>query len=168
MAKYIVTAPTPNEFEIYLPGPQGPKGDNGTSIHIRGKLTSTTLLPVPPVNSSDAYIIGVDLYVWTSTEWVNVGPFQGPKGDKGDKGDPGIQGLTGLQGEKGDTGIGLQGPQGLQGLQGAKGDKGDAGSSGAYYQSAANNPYVQGAGQIYIGVDFPTQFPDGSLFFKKV
>lgn len=169
MAKYVILPPEGTEIEVHLPGPQGPKGNDGTSISIRGTLADETLLPTPPANPYDAYIVGSDLYVWAETEWANAGPFRGPQGDPGPQGLQGAPGERGLQGPIGQTG--LQGPQGPQGVQGPKGDKGDtgeAGTSGAYYQSEAGLPYVQGEGQIYIGVEFPVNFPDGSLFFKKV
>ena len=113
-------------------------------------------------------MIGSDLYVWTGS-WINAGPFRGPKGDKGDAGVQGPIGERGLQGAIGLTGAqGATGANGLTGAQGPKGDKGDTGNSGVLSQQVAGAPYVQGQGLIYIGVDFPTNFPDNSLFFKKV
>lgn len=166
MAKYVVSPPEPNEIIVNLPGPQGPKGADGTSFSIQGKLATAAELPLAPANNNDAYIVGTDLYIWVNGAWVNAGPFRGPKGDQGIQGVQGVPGERGLQGERGLTG--LTGPPGETGLTGPQGPKGDQGNSGAYLQTATGLPYVQGQGQIYIGVDFPANFPDGSLFFKKV
>lgn len=169
MPKYVILPPEETELHVHVPGPQGPRGNDGTSISIRGTLSSTASLPTPPANPSDAYIIGFDLHVWDGSAWINAGPFRGPKGDPGLQGPPGPQGERGLQGPVGETGLqGPVGPVGATGAQGPKGDTGAPGSSGAHYQSAAGMPYVQGEGQIYIGEEFPVNFPDGSLFFKKV
>lgn len=104
-------------------GPQGPKGDKGeqgTGITIKGRYDSLSALMAahPKGNEGDAYMVGVNLYAWSGTGWVDCGNIQGPKGDKGDTGP---QGLRGVQGEKGATG-----ERGATGPQGAKGDKGDA------------------------------------------
>lgn len=104
-------------------GPQGPKGDKGeqgTGVKIKGRYDSLSALIAahPKGSEGDAYMVGVNLYVWSGTEWVDCGNIQGPKGDKGDTGP---QGLRGVQGEKGATG-----ERGATGPQGPKGDKGDA------------------------------------------
>lgn len=104
-------------------GPQGPKGDKGergTGVTIKGRYNSLSALIAahPKGNEGDAYMVGVNLYAWSGTEWIDCGNIQGPKGDKGDTGP---QGLRGVPGEKGATG-----ERGATGPQGAKGDKGDA------------------------------------------
>lgn len=104
-------------------GPQGPKGDKGeqgTGVTIKGRYDSLSDLIAahPKGNEGDAYMVGVNLYAWSGTEWIDCGNIQGPKGDKGDTGP---QGLRGVPGEKGATG-----ERGATGPQGAKGDKGDA------------------------------------------
>lgn len=104
-------------------GPQGPKGDKGeqgTGVTIKGRYDSLSALIAahPKGNEGDAYMVGVNLYAWSGTEWIDCGNIQGPKGDKGDTGP---QGLQGIQGEKGATG-----ERGATGPQGAKGEKGDA------------------------------------------
>ena len=124
-------------------GPQGPKGDKGeqgTGVTIKGRYDSLSALIAahPKGNEGDAYMVGVNLYAWSGTEWIDCGNIQGPKGDKGDTGERGPQGLQGLPGEKGDTGPkgdtgerGLQGEQGLQGIQGIQGPQGKQGIQGA-------------------------------------
>lgn len=59
------------------------KGDNGTSIKVKGEKPSVNELPVPPADPSDCYVVGQDLYVWLPDEnrWYNAGRFKGDKGD---------------------------------------------------------------------------------------
>jgi hypothetical protein len=102
-------------------GPKGEKGEQGTGVTIKGKYNSLSALMAahPKGNEGDAYMVGVNLYAWSGTEWIDCGNIQGPKGDKGDTGP---QGLRGIQGEKGATGPqGERGPQGIQGATGAAG-----------------------------------------------
>lgn len=117
-------------------GPQGEKGADGTGVNILGSYSTLAELKAahPTGDIGDAYMIGANLYVWSSTtnEWLDVGSIQGPKGDKGDAGTPGA---------KGDTGE--TGPQGPQGEQGPKGDKGDTGGIGPQGPQGATGP--QGA-----------------------
>lgn len=90
----------------------------GTSIAIQGELDDSSKLPTS-AEKGDAYVIGLDLWVYTESTspdavngFTNMGQFKGKNGDKGDKGD---KGDTGDKGDKGDTGD--------------KGDKGDTGYS---------------------------------------
>ena len=61
------------------------RGKDGTSVSIKGSFDSEAELkaafPNGPTNASDAYIVGGDLYVWTGSEWKNVGAIKGEKGD---------------------------------------------------------------------------------------
>ena len=61
------------------------RGKDGTSVSIKGSFDSETELksayPNGPVNASDAYMANGDLYVWTGSEWKNVGAIKGEKGD---------------------------------------------------------------------------------------
>ena len=59
----------------------GKDGNDGTSISVKGTLTSESELPKPPASPNDCYIIGVDLYVWDGTKWNNVGQFKGKDGE---------------------------------------------------------------------------------------
>ena len=96
-------------------GLTGDKGADGTSINIIGTLVSSADLPASG-EKGDAYSITGNLWVWAGTEWVDVGPIQGPKGDTGATGP---KGDTGPQGSAGTTGAaGPQGPQGPQGPAG--------------------------------------------------
>ena len=99
-----------------LRGEKGEKGDQGTGVTIKGKYDSLSALMAahPTGKDGDAYMVGVNLYAWSGTEWIDCGNIQGAKGERGE------QGPQGLQGERG-----------LQGLQGPKGNDGAAGAAGA-------------------------------------
>lgn len=125
-------------------GPQGPqgvkgdKGEQGTGVTIKGRYDSVSALKSahPKGKDGDAYMVGVNLYAWSGSEWIDCGNIQGPQGIKGEsgpqgpqglKGETGPQGAKGEKGDKGDTGArGEQGPQGLKGEAGAKGENGTA------------------------------------------
>lgn len=93
----------------------GPQGPQGTSLKILGSYDSLQALQeaVPSPNVGDNYMVGEDCYAWTGSEWLNLGPIQGP---------PGETGATGPQGPAGPEGP--QGPQGPQGPAGATPVKG--------------------------------------------
>ena len=88
----------------------GPQGPQGTSLEILGNYDSLQALQeaVPSPNAGDNYMVGDDCYAWTGSEWLNLGPIQGP---------PGETGATGPQGP-----VGPEGPQGPQGPQGPAGE----------------------------------------------
>lgn len=102
------------------PGPQGPQGEPGTGLDIKGgpydsqeKLESA----VPSPQQGDNYLVGTsqpyDVYCYTGGQWRNLGPIQGAQGPQGEQGPPGPQGDPGPQGE--------QGPPGEQGAPGQDG-----------------------------------------------
>lgn len=70
---------------------KGEKGEDGTSIKIKGTVSSVSDLPTPPADPSDCYIVGQSLYVWDGDSWVNAGQF---KGDKGENGADGLDGVN--------------------------------------------------------------------------
>lgn len=70
---------------------KGEKGEDGTSIKIKGTVSSVSDLPTPPADPSDCYIVGQNLYVWDGDSWVNAGQF---KGDKGENGADGLDGVN--------------------------------------------------------------------------
>lgn len=98
-----------------LRGEKGEKGDQGTGVTIKGKYDSLSALMAahPTGKNGDAYMVGVNLYAWSGTEWIDCGNIQGPKGERGEQGPQGLQGAKGDKGEKGE-----------KGEQGAKGDTG--------------------------------------------
>ena len=99
-------------------GPSGPAGENAIGFVVLGTLLNYTYLPGYPTsysgNIGDAYFTQNDghLWVWTGTNWIDVGTVAGP------------------QGPQGPQGIGPQGPRGPQGPQGANGANGPTGPSG--------------------------------------
>ena len=134
-----------NPTAVNIKGEKGDKGEPGTGIKIKGKYDSLSALQAahPKANEGDAYMVGVNLYVWNGNAWIDCGNVQGPKGDKGDKGDAftyadftqeQLASLKGPKGDKGDAGAkgatGAQGPQGATGPQGAQGVQGLQGPAG--------------------------------------
>ena len=123
-----------NPASVNIKGEKGDKGEQGTGVTLKGRYDSLSALIAahPKGNEGDAYMVGVNLYAWSGTEWINCGNIQGPKGDKGDTGAQGIQGEKGDKGEQGPKGDkGDTGAQGVKGEKGEQGDKGDTGATGA-------------------------------------
>ena len=75
-------------------GPQGPKGETGAALAIKGSFPSLEELQEqhPTGTLGDAYMVGSRLYSWSGSAWVDCGDIKGPKGDQG------------IQGERGQTG----------------------------------------------------------------
>ncbi len=93
-------------FCAYGPtGPTGPTGPSGQGLFVKDYFDSYDdfILKHPSGNEGDAYLIGDDLYVWSSNDnaWKNTGLIAGPTGPKGDIGP---KGDTGPKGDKGDAG----------------------------------------------------------------
>ena len=128
-------------------GPTGPQGNDGTSVVLKGSVATVADLdniqdPAP----GDLYVVLADGdgYVWSGTNWANVGPIQGPIGPTGPTGNVGPTGPTGDIGAAGATGptgdTGPTGPQGdvgptgadsaVAGPTGPTGPQGDAGPTG--------------------------------------
>lgn len=135
-----------DEWLAELVGPQGPAGQDGSGVEIRGTYADLEALEeaISNPNQGDMYNVGTaapyQIYMWDETTppggWVNQGQLQGPKGDTGPQGIPGPEGPkgdtgdTGPQGAKGETGA--QGPAGQTGPQGPQGQKGDKGDPFTY------------------------------------
>lgn len=89
-------APTSSVYwQVVAQGVKGDKGEDGTdgtSVKILGSLSSTSELPTSGNEAGDGYLINGELWVWSGTEWNNVGSIKGDKGDKGDKGNDGEDG----------------------------------------------------------------------------
>lgn len=68
-------------------GVDGKDGKDGTSISIAGYFDTEEELwaayPDGPDPVTNAYVVGNDLYVWTSGSWKNVGQFTGKDGKDG-------------------------------------------------------------------------------------
>lgn len=75
-------------------GPQGERGDRGPmgpGVTVLGSYDSPNDLPTA-ASQGDSYVIGVDLWVYAGSTFVNMGPVRGPQGI------PGVQGPAGPAG----------------------------------------------------------------------
>ena len=88
-----------------IPGDTGPQGDPHLPFTIVGTVASVDALPAAGAAlPAEAYVVTVEgvkhVYVFSSktSEWVDVGPYQGPQGEVGKEGPEGIQGKVGPQG----------------------------------------------------------------------
>lgn len=87
-------------------GPQGPKGETGAALAIKGSFPSLEELQEqhPTGALGDAYMIGSRLYSWSGSAWVDCGDIKGPKGDQGTQGERGPTGPAGTTTWAGITG----------------------------------------------------------------
>lgn len=108
-------------------GPQGTAGADGAGLNILGTYNTFAELQTanPSGNNGDGYLVAGVLYVWTNSQWTNVGNVQGPTGAAGPTGPTGAAGTNGTNGSNGATGP--TGPTGSTGATGATG----AGATGA-------------------------------------
>lgn len=81
-------------------GPQGPKGETGAALAIKGSFPSLEELQEqhPTGTLGDAYMVGSRLYSWSGSAWVDCGDIKGPKGDQGERGERGERGPVGPAG----------------------------------------------------------------------
>ncbi|MDO4369495.1 MAG: hypothetical protein Q4C29_03055, partial [bacterium] len=77
------------ELGIYpIPGPQGSKGDKGTSIKLKGGYGSfdELVLNHPVGELGDTYVVDGELYYWDeNNNWSSAGSIKGEKGEQGAK-----------------------------------------------------------------------------------
>lgn len=87
-------------------GPQGPKGETGAALAIKGSFPSLEELQEqhPTGTLGDAYMVGSRLYSWSGSAWVDCGDIKGPKGDQGTQGERGPTGPAGTTTWAGITG----------------------------------------------------------------
>lgn len=87
-------------------GPQGPKGETGAALAIKGSFPSLKELQEqhPAGTLGDAYMVGSRLYSWSGSAWVDCGDIKGPKGDQGERGERGPVGPAGTTTWAGITG----------------------------------------------------------------
>lgn len=87
-------------------GPQGPKGETGAALAIKGSFPSLEELQEqhPAGTLGDAYMVGLRLYSWSGSAWVDCGDIKGPKGDQGIQGERGPTGPAGTTTWAGITG----------------------------------------------------------------
>ena len=75
-------------------GVQGPQGDAGAGVLVTGTATWTYIQSISNPGMSELWIVSTDEApylkgegaIWDGTQWVNVGPIQGPQGDQGESG----------------------------------------------------------------------------------
>ena len=147
-------------------GPQGPAGKDGkdgTSLYIEDTYPTVAAIRADfPSGNDKMYLVEADgecyIYSENQSDWISVGPLQGPQGPQGPTGAQGVQGPSGtltiksvvtlpagssasvvnegtienaefvISIPRGETGP--QGPQGEPGQAGAKGDPGETGATG--------------------------------------
>lgn len=99
-------------------GAIGPVGPAGPSVPIKGTVATSANLPTSGNVIGDGWIAADtgNLWSYSGTVFLDLGPVRGPKGDTGAQGATGPQGATGADG--------LTGLTGLTGPEGAKGDMG--------------------------------------------
>lgn len=87
-------------------GPQGPKGETGAALAIKGSFPSLEELQEqhPAGTLGDAYMVDSRLYSWSGSAWVDCGDIKGPKGDQGTQGERGPTGPAGTTTWAGITG----------------------------------------------------------------
>ena len=87
-------------------GPQGPKGETGAALAIKGSFPSLEELQEqhPTGTLGDAYMVGSRLYSWSGSAWIDCGDIKGPKGDQGIQGERGPTGPAGTTTWAGITG----------------------------------------------------------------
>lgn len=87
-------------------GPQGPKGETGAALAIKGSFPALEELQEqhPTGTLGDAYMVGSRLYSWSGSAWVDCGDIKGPKGDQGIQGERGPTGPAGTTTWAGITG----------------------------------------------------------------
>jgi hypothetical protein len=76
----------------------------GAGLKIVGTVPTSANLPATGT-TGDAYLVGVDLWVWTGSAWTDAGPVRGPKGDTGATGPAGPTGPQGPQGPAGTAAV---------------------------------------------------------------
>ena len=150
-----------------LRGPQGQKGEqgepgaDGTGVTILGSYDSLGELQGahPTGNDGDSYMVGGDLYVWSSTDsqWKNVGQIQGPQGPKGDKGDAATVTVgttqTGEAGSEASVQNGGTTSAAVLNFTIPRGEKGDTGAAGPGVSVGSGVPSDPGqTGECYIDV----------------
>lgn len=110
-------------------GAPGKQGDPGTGLRLLGTKPTVNDLPTT-AQPGDAYLIEetTDVYVWSGTQWSNVGQIRGAKGEPGTPGRDGRDGKDGAPGPAGKDGApgtpGRDGKDGTNGKDGAPGTPG--------------------------------------------
>ena len=64
------------------PGQTGPAGADGAGLRVLDVLASTADLPTS-AQAGDAYLVGMNGWLWNGAAWKDMGPIQGPRGKDG-------------------------------------------------------------------------------------
>src|SRR5699024_11593538 len=104
-------------------GPEAPRGADSaddTGFTLPGSVSSSEDLP-ESADPGAAYLVEDTRLVWvySGTQWVEVGDIQGPPGPEGPRGPAGPPGADGADGARGPAG-----PPGPAGPAGARGPAG--------------------------------------------
>lgn len=78
-------------------GKEGPRGANGSSVHVRGTVADQSELPVAGTTpDGDAYVDASTGHLWVDAgdQWTDVGPFKGQDGARGEQGLKGDRGSS--------------------------------------------------------------------------
>jgi hypothetical protein len=128
-------------------GPQGPKGEDGTSVKILGSVpTVEDLVANELQENGDGFIVEENghLFVFNGNDFVDAGEIKGPQGEKGEQGEKGKSAydIAVEEGFEGDVDewlnslVGKDGAAGQQGEQGPKGEDGKDGKDGTFDPAA--------------------------------
>ena len=137
-------------------GSRGEKGADGTGVTIAGSSNTQSDLSINySGNTGDGYVVKStgNLWIWSGSEWNDVGRFVGYTGSQGYTGSTGQDGVIGRDGYTGS--IGFTGSSGDIGYTGSAGDIGYTGSAGqdgiigrdGYTGSAGDIGFTGSAGQ---------------------
>ena len=91
-------------------GPSGPTGSAGAGITIKGSVAQVGDLPPSNNVAGDSYVVTANghLYVWSGSDWTDVGQIVGPTGPSGPQGDAGAAStVTGPTGAAGTVKLGI-------------------------------------------------------------
>jgi phage baseplate assembly protein W len=79
----VVNTGTPTDSILDFTIPRGEKGEPGTGVTIKGTVPNSASLPSTGNTIGDMWIASDTGHGWSweGTQWIDVGPIQGPKGD---------------------------------------------------------------------------------------
>lgn len=153
-------------------GAQGPQGETGAGLSIKGELADPSELPGVG-DPGDGYLISGDLWVWTGSGWENVGNIQGPAGAPGSvwrsgAGTPsdalGIDNDFYLNTSNGDVFKKAAGTYGtaITNIKGPQGNAGATGTAGATWYTGTGAP----AGGTGVNNDLYLDLATGDVYKK--
>ena len=124
-------------------GETGPRGEPGSGFQLLGTKPTAGELP-GDAHAGDAWLVEGSVWVWSGSEWTNVGEIQGPAGERGEPGPAGPAGPRGADG--------AQGPAGARGPAGPAGERGPQGPSESPSPWSTSGVTFKDNGAIRLGV----------------